>query len=47
MSVQIDFEKEFEAEEYEMLILVQSSCKGAVIIKDMLKQLLIAGIKII
>ena len=37
MSVQIDFEKEFEAEEYEMLILVQSSCKGAVIIKDMLK----------
>ena len=37
MSVQTDFEKEFEAEEYEMLILVQSSCKGAAIIKDMLK----------
>lgn len=37
MSVQTDFEKEFETEEYEMLILVQSSCKGAAIIKDMLK----------
>ena len=37
MSVQTDFEKEFETEEYEMLILVQSSCKGAVNIKDMLK----------
>lgn len=36
-SVQIDFEKEFETEEYEMLILVQSSCKGAANIKDMLK----------
>lgn len=29
MSVQTDFEKDFETEEYEMLILVQSSCKGA------------------
>lgn len=28
MSVQTDFEKEFETEEYEMLILVQSPCKG-------------------
>ncbi len=37
MSVQTDFEKEFETEEYEMLILVQSSCKGAACIKDMLK----------
>ena len=37
MSVQTDFEKGFETEEYEMLILVQSSCKGAVNIKDMLK----------
>lgn len=37
MSVQTDFEKEFETEEYEMLILVQASCKGAAIIKDMLK----------
>lgn len=37
MSVQTDFEKEFEAEEYEMLILVQSSCMGAACIKDMLK----------
>lgn len=37
MSVQTDFEKEFETEEYEMLILVQSPCKGAVNIKDMLK----------
>ncbi len=37
MSVQTDFEKEFQAEEYEMLILVQSPCKGAVNIKDMLK----------
>lgn len=37
MSVQTDFEKDFETEEYEMLILVQSSCKGAVNIKDMLK----------
>ncbi len=37
MSVQIDFEKEFETEEYEMLILVQASCGGAVCIKDMLK----------
>ena len=37
MSVQTDFETEFETEEYEMLILVQSSCKGAAIIKDMLK----------
>lgn len=26
MSVQTDFEKEFETEEYEMLILVQASC---------------------
>ena len=34
MSVQTDFEKEFETEEYEMLILVQASCKGAAIIKD-------------
>lgn len=37
MSVQTDFEKEFETEEYEMLILVQSPCKGAANIKDMLK----------
>ena len=37
MSVQTDFEKEFETEEYEMLILVQASCGGAVCIKDMLK----------
>ena len=37
MSVQIDFEKGFETEEYEMLILVQSSCKGAANIEDMLK----------
>lgn len=37
MSVQTDFEKEFETEEYEMLILVQASCKGAACIKDMLK----------
>ena len=37
MSVQTDFEKEFETEEYEMLILVQASCKGAAIIKDMLQ----------
>ena len=37
MSVQTDFGKDFETEEYEMLILVQSSCKGAVNIKDMLK----------
>ena len=37
MSVQTDFEKGFETEEYEMLILVQASCKGAAIIKDMLK----------
>lgn len=37
MSVQTDFEKEFETEEYEILILVQSPCKGAVNIKDMLK----------
>ena len=37
MSVQTDFEKDFETEEYEMLILVQSSCKGAANIKDMLK----------
>ena len=37
MSVQTDFEKGFETEEYKMLILVQSSCKGAVNIKDMLK----------
>ena len=36
MSVQTDFEKEFETEEYEMLILVQASCGGAVCIKDML-----------
>ena len=33
----IDFEKGFETEEYEMLILVQSSCKGAANIEDMLK----------
>lgn len=37
MSVQTDFEKEFETEEYEMLILVQASCGGAACIKDMLK----------
>ena len=37
MSVQTDFEKEFETEEYEMLILVQALCRGAVHIKDMLK----------
>ena len=37
MSVQTDFEKDFETEEYEMLILVQSSCKGAANIEDMLK----------
>ena len=37
MSVQTDFEKGFETEEYEMLILVQSSCKGAANIEDMLK----------
>lgn len=37
MSVTIDFEKEFETEEYEMLILVQASCKGAACIEDMLK----------
>ncbi len=37
MSVQTDFEKEFETEEYEMLILVQASCGGAECIKDMLK----------
>ncbi len=37
MSVTIDFEKEFETEEYEMLILVQASCKGAACIDDMLK----------
>ena len=37
MSVQTDFEKGFQTEEYEMLILVQSPCKGAVNIKDMLK----------
>lgn len=37
MSVQTDFEKEFETEEYEMLILVQASCRGAVCINDMLK----------
>ena len=36
MSVQTDFEKEFETEEYEMLILVQASCGGAACIKDML-----------
>lgn len=29
MSVQTDFEKEFETEEYEMLILVQASCGGS------------------
>ena len=37
MSVQTDFEKEFETEEYEILISVQASCGGAVSIKDMLK----------
>ena len=37
MSVQTNFEKEFETEEYEMLILAQASCGGAVCIKDMLK----------
>ncbi len=37
MSVQTDFEKEFETEEYEILILVQAPCGGAVCIKDMLK----------
>lgn len=37
MSAQSDFEKEFETEEYEMLILVQASCGGAAIIEDMLK----------
>ena len=37
MSVQTNFEKDFETEEYEMLILVQSSCKGAANIEDMLK----------
>lgn len=37
MSVQADFEKEFEAEQYEMLILVQAPCQGAACIKGMLK----------
>ena len=37
MSVQTNFEKDFETEEYEMLILVRSSCKGAANIEDMLK----------
>lgn len=37
MSVQTDFEKEFEPEEFEMLILVKASCGGAACINDMLK----------
>ncbi len=35
MLVQPDFEKEFETEEYEMLILVQAPCKGVSRMKDM------------
>lgn len=37
MSVQTDFEKEFETEEYEMLVLMEASCKGAAVIEDMLR----------
>ncbi len=37
MSVQSDFENEFEKDEYEMLILVQAPCGGAVCVKNMLK----------
>ncbi len=37
MSIQADFEKRFEADEYEMLVLMKAGCRGALQIEDMLR----------
>lgn len=37
MSIRADFEKEFNSEEYEILVLIKAACRGAMCIKDMLK----------
>lgn len=37
MSIQTDFEKRFEAEEYELLVLMKAGCRGALHMGDMLR----------
>ena len=37
MSVQTEFEKEFETDQYEILVLVQAPCGGAACVDDMLR----------